>query len=1285
MKRLFTYILALSLLPQIASAATVGKTEGTFAVSPTGAATYTIPLKIQKGMSDFMPNLSLVYDSQASNGLMGLGWSIKGLSSISAIIDTQHFGGSDDEITPGADNAYALDGMRLLLKSGTNGHAGAVYKTVLDQSNIISITDFQNGTPATFQIKSKDGATYKYGSTTGRFSFSGGDAYQWALDYAEDALGNYISYTYSLDGFLYPTSITYGCNTHGTAGTNCVISFTYEDRPDNVLISAFQNIENHYITKRLKKIECKYNGRTYKAFSFGYEDGMVSRLTYVAEEGIVSSSYYITRFNWGNVNNQYEQELQKIVSVTDGLGAVEHYSYGTERRSHIPVIISRTESIPSGSKTTNYSYEYGVENDAWEICGFLNIREESSTGIVKEINNVECRDACTILPYQIVTKGTDGEIIKIEDYSSNVDVANDYSYTINSSNHNLSNYNEEFQKDSICYYENGILTSYETREGNYSFSLNKNVEITNWECPNSNIYIKGLPSEIEITKSSDYEDAYETITYERDPNTGLVLKEIKTRNDEHVKTDGYSYNVYGQMTHHYTVAFESEDTLVTSFEYDTYGRLKKEYNPLGQYKSYTYDSYGRLSSFCDFNGVTSTYKYDNMGREIKCESPLKVVTTTRSTADHGGSVYSVKVVESGKAPTITYYDAWERKVAESVNPAYGTTVYTDYRYNSLGLLEFVSFPHKITEADTLGTWYTYEDPALKLTKTEDSNGKINTWEYEPLGIMKSCIDGKTTKFHYYTPDLLKVVVDGDDYNSSLQCSYNVDGNLDDICVGYWDAGTNGGDYTTDYEYDTFGRLVQITDLNGVTKQYEYDANGYPKKTTIGGSTVITNYDKYGRLLSKTWTGSSEGSHTVTYTYNTDVKKKHLVAQEQGDNYTYTYTYDTNGKLTNKRQSVTDGTQTHYVDIAIQYNSDKQISKKTCTFSIGNRRVVEAFSYKNGGLQIDSLNNNVAWRLLRMDSRGNVITDRGTSAACASTYSFDDYGHMLSLQNSRLTDRSYIYDIETGNMTEENDIPLTYDDKNRLTEWGDHVYEYDEKGNIIYQPLVGRFTYDDFKVIRMVENSNYTADDSLGISYYKAIERPKSIENKHYKADFSYDGEGNRVLMQVYKKVSGQYQPYLTRFYLDKNIEVNVDSLGSKKIYYYAGDDAQTSPAVMLVQGSSYQTWTMVRDNTGSVVGYLKGSSPVHEFSYNPWGVRTAVDDVTDFSLPGEPLGDCPFYRTHKGYEDLWMFGLQFDKTRLYSPYMGRYLSPNPMLNTTGSFYDNNPYVFSGDNPFRVVK
>ena len=1281
MKRLFTYILALSLLPQIASAVEVGKTEGTFAVSLKGAATYTIPLTIQKGMSDFKPDLSLFYDSNAENGIMGLGWSIKGLHTISKVNKCQHFDGTNQG------KAYALDGMRMILGIGVDGQIGAMYKTEHEQGDIISITATQNGAPATFKVKAADGSIYKYGSSTGRYI--NGDNSKWALDYAQDALGNYISYTYDQNGGLYPTSITYGRNIHGTAGVDCVIYFTYDNST----------------TKRLTKIECKYNGKIYRSYLFNYAESP-SRLISVTEKGRGATVFAPTTFEW---------EQNRIASITNGLGATDSYTYCNlnengiysqgmyfsadspvyrllESREHanikgnIYVVKSRTESIPTDNRTTDYFYTRGIyHKNGKGFLGFEEITSDYHNGEYSETKNNLYADYGVLLPGEAeYNSSTSGDYLKwVWNNTMEIRGIDNVTYMTDKTMNGIYSRADGYADAETRYYSisNGLPGSVEKTYG--FMEVTDNIIKEYWESTNDTIRIKGLPRVKETRKNPmcDYMDwISETTTYEREPNTGLVLKETRKRGEDVLSTDGYTYNEYGQVTQHYTVAYNSTDTLVTTYQYNTKGQLYKEYNPLGQYKTYSYDTNtGALSSVVEFDGSTTTYTYDGMLRETKCSGSSSIVTTTRNSANYGGSVYSVKVVETGKAPITTYYDAWERKVAKQTSHACGFGAYTDYKYNSIGKIGFVSFPHRNNETDSLGTYYYYDDDMNRLVRTEDSNGKVNTWDYPSWDSYDytTCIDGISATFDCYVPDVINTVsVD----STNIQYLYNGDENIQ------WIKAQFGNDEKeTIYEYDNCGRLSRTTDMNGVTKEYTYDQNGYPYETRIGDSYVITNYDKFGRLLNKTWYEPGEGSHTVNYTYCTDVKKKHLVAQEQGDDYTYTYTYNTNGRLINKRHSVTGDTQTHYADIAIQYNNsstDKHLARKTCNLSIGNKNITERFRYRSEGLIADSLNNTDVWILTGQDNWGNVTRDRGPAILYASTYSYDDYGHMLSLQNRKLTDRSYRYDLETGNMIEKDSIPYTYDNKNRLTGWGNHTYSYDKMDNITSQPLIGTFSYEDFRISEMVDTAGYTADDSLRVNYYQAFERPMSIENDHYKAEFSYDGEGNRILMKVYKKVSGQYQPYLTRFYLDKNIEINVDSLGNEKGYYYAGDDAQTAPAVMVIQGSSYQTWTMVKDNTGSVIGYFREPRSVYEFSYNPWGVRTSLNNVTDFSMPGESLGDCPFYRTHKGYEDLWMFGLQFDKTRLYNPYMGRYLSPNPVLNLEGKACDHNPYVFSGNNPFR---
>jgi len=63
--------------------AAVGRTAGAAAVSQGGTAQYSIPLALPAGRRGLTPQLGLVYDSNGSRGVAGLGWSLAGASIIS--------------------------------------------------------------------------------------------------------------------------------------------------------------------------------------------------------------------------------------------------------------------------------------------------------------------------------------------------------------------------------------------------------------------------------------------------------------------------------------------------------------------------------------------------------------------------------------------------------------------------------------------------------------------------------------------------------------------------------------------------------------------------------------------------------------------------------------------------------------------------------------------------------------------------------------------------------------------------------------------------------------------------------------------------------------------------------------------------------------------------------------------------------------------------------------------------------------------------------------------------
>ena len=129
---LFATALSLFLIGSLGATsahAAVGRTPGTFAVSPAGAGTYTIPIWAPPGPHGMTPNIALAYNSQQGNGYVGVGWGIAGLSSIYRCSLTFAQDGAPAAVALATSDGYCLDGQRLRLTGGTYGTAGSTYQT----------------------------------------------------------------------------------------------------------------------------------------------------------------------------------------------------------------------------------------------------------------------------------------------------------------------------------------------------------------------------------------------------------------------------------------------------------------------------------------------------------------------------------------------------------------------------------------------------------------------------------------------------------------------------------------------------------------------------------------------------------------------------------------------------------------------------------------------------------------------------------------------------------------------------------------------------------------------------------------------------------------------------------------------------------------------------------------------------------------------------------------------------------------------------------------------------
>ena len=60
----------------------VGEITINQSITPSGATTYTVPVEISPGAGGLQPQIGLGYNSQGGNSVMGMGWNIGGLSSI---------------------------------------------------------------------------------------------------------------------------------------------------------------------------------------------------------------------------------------------------------------------------------------------------------------------------------------------------------------------------------------------------------------------------------------------------------------------------------------------------------------------------------------------------------------------------------------------------------------------------------------------------------------------------------------------------------------------------------------------------------------------------------------------------------------------------------------------------------------------------------------------------------------------------------------------------------------------------------------------------------------------------------------------------------------------------------------------------------------------------------------------------------------------------------------------------------------------------------------------------
>jgi hypothetical protein len=274
---LITFLVLLTSAAGTNAFASFGRTAGTSSVSSTGGAQYTIPIWTPPGIRGIQPRLAFAYDSQFAYGIMGRGWTLTGLSSISRCNRTYAQDGAPSPIALTYADAFCLDGNRLRLTSSetlsTYGAANTTYQTeIANFSQVTASSTLAGSGPSYFTVQGKDGLTYEYGNTTDSKIIPTGATtpYVWALDKVTDRAGNQMTYTYLQAGGGYvPHSIQYTAAS-GSTDFPYQVQFVYTEKASNDFLTSFIAGTQVQQTQQLSTITMTSSGTIVREYKLGY-------------------------------------------------------------------------------------------------------------------------------------------------------------------------------------------------------------------------------------------------------------------------------------------------------------------------------------------------------------------------------------------------------------------------------------------------------------------------------------------------------------------------------------------------------------------------------------------------------------------------------------------------------------------------------------------------------------------------------------------------------------------------------------------------------------------------------------------------------------------------------------------------------------------------------------------------------------------------------------------------------------------------------------------------------
>ena len=437
-----------------------------------------------------------------------------------------------------------------------------------------------------------------------------------------------------------------------------------------------------------------------------------------------------------------------------------------------------------------------------------------------------------------------------------------------------------------------------------------------------------------------------------------------------------------------------------------------------------------------------------------------------------------------------------------------------------------------------------------------------------------------------------------------------------------------GERSIEIAYGDVGRPVTVTfDQGRSTSEYDPQTGLLAKTVAPGG--VETTYGRAGATLAGlAWSGPVTGSVSLSLD-----PERRVVGETVGGSSEVRSSYDGSGLLT----GVGDLTMTRDPVSGLATKATLGTVETTWEYD-ANGRVTRATTVANGSTLLDLR--------YERDALGRIVTvgeARGGARPTTTQYAYDDADRLATVTVDGKVVEQDGYDA-AGNRTAVSgptgDVRATYDDRDRLVQWGTGRYGYAPDGTLTRRTdggTVTTFDVDDFGTLRAV-----TLPNGRRIGYV-------------------IDGNGRRIGRSVDGRLVGGYL-----YRPDGSIVAELNGSGAT-VARFAYDDLGR---LALVQRGG-RTYRVVTDHLGSPLLVIDAQSGeiAESITYDAWG------NIVSDTGPGlVPFGFAGGLRDPD--TGLVRFG-----ARDYDPTVGRWTGPDPIRFDGG---DANLYRYGSGDPVNRV-